>query len=153
MEDPLAPNNVPSGWAWDHGPHSSVLEQAYLTIHHLFPARPVCYRCRLALHSDAKGEVPKIPEITENPEVLLSDRVCLIILCLYCFLVPIVSYSLLPHCLLSPLTQYGVPAYSHYCLVSYYPNPYCSTFLIVLAYYTALYQHSISSSTFLYRTR
>ena len=35
-----------------------------------------CYRHSshhwLALHSDAKREVPKIPEITENPKVLLS---------------------------------------------------------------------------------
>jgi len=29
----------------------------------------MCYRRLLALHSDAKREVPEIPEITENPEV------------------------------------------------------------------------------------
>src|SRR6266850_2001420 len=40
-EDPLAPNDVLSGWAQDHGPSSSVLERTYLTIHRLFPARPV----------------------------------------------------------------------------------------------------------------
>src|SRR6267142_1737834 len=46
-EDPLAPDDVLSGQARDRGPSSSMLEQTYLAIHHIFPASPVRARSRL----------------------------------------------------------------------------------------------------------
>src|SRR6267142_4429317 len=60
-----------------------------------------CYRRGLALHLDAKREVPEvpeIPEITENPEVSFRWTVTMyallfpltIVSCLYCFL-PLLS--------------------------------------------------------------
>src|SRR6267142_2588541 len=47
MEDPLAPDGVPSGRALDHGPRFGTLKRAYLAIHCLLPARPVGARSHL----------------------------------------------------------------------------------------------------------
>jgi len=89
-----------------------------------------------------------MPEITENPEVLLFWTVTAyalsfsdsIVFSLYCLDHPLVpSHTIGSTGLLALLSRL------------YYIDSYCLIFFIVLTYYTAFDRHSIYSSTFLYR--
>jgi len=70
---------------------------------HSSSPQPMCYRRWLALHLDAKREVPEIPKITENPEdlsiwtmiayaLLFSKFYCLLLLLSSFFIVSIVYW-------------------------------------------------------------
>jgi len=113
-----------------------------------------CYRHQLALLSDTKREVPEIPEITKNPKIIRTMIAYALLSPIsiasffYCSIVSIVS-----HLCYSPFRI----VLAVYCLVSHnrkYQSTYTIVYLllfclfIVLAYYTALNRHSISSSTF-----
>jgi len=117
---------------------------------------PPCYRRWLALHSDAKREVPEISEITENPEVLLYDLWLRTPRFSYLSLTFPFPLLFAPHCL-SPLLFSSLFVTTIYCsfhtigstgLLVLLSWLLLSCLLIVLAYYTTLNWHSIYSSTF-----
>jgi len=114
----------------------------------------LCYRHWLALHSDAKREVPKVPEITKNPKVLsiwTMIAYALLFLWFYCLPLLLSSFSIVPivYCSISQIGSTGLLTLLSCLLLS---QLLLSRLLIVLIHYTALNRHSIHSSTFLYRT-
>jgi len=136
--------------------------------HHYYPCYRRCYHHRLALHSDAKREVPEIPEVPEITEKTQSPNCWTIAAYAYCssFLLSplsIVSPPLLSrptivflsYCFRPPFSPQLsiVPAHNreyrttHAIVFFLLSRPLLSRIPIVFTYYTAFDRHSIYSST------